>query len=262
LNFETKVALVTGAGQSIAGSHLSGIGQAVALNLAKAGAYIFVNDWNADAAERTVKMIISQGGQAESVVADVSDENQIIATVDRIQAQHVRIDILVHCAAVQYPVSLFDLQADQWRRVLDHNLFGTFCVARAVAKVMKTQNADEDRSRGKIVLLTSIHDARPRVGKFDYDAAKAGVSQLTRELALALAPDHINVNAIAPGAICTPMNIILEQDGVDKEAIKKIPWGRMGQSDEVAKLAMFLLSDDADYITGSVIPIDGGRSLV
>lgn len=262
MNLKNRIALVTGAGQSTEYKELIGIGQASALILAEAGAFVYVNDVSQKAAAATVSLIRQKGFQAEEVVADVSDENQIKHLMDYVKEHHGRLDILVHCAAIQMPVKLFELTERQWKRVFDVNLFGTFCVCRAAAAIMINQKEQYGNSRGKIVNLTSIHDTHPREDKYDYDASKAGITSLTRELALTLAPNHINVNAIAPGAIRTPMNKeFLTDPKKQVDAVKKIPWGRLGESEEVARLVLFLSSDESDYLTGCVIPVDGGRSL-
>lgn len=262
MNLKNRIALVTGAGQSMDCKEFIGIGQASALLLAEAGAFVYVNDVRQEAAAATVSLIRQKGFQAEEAVADVSNEDQIKHLMDYVKEQHGRLDVLVHCAAIQIPVDLFELTESQWKRVFDVNLFGTFCVCRAAAAIMIDQEERYGNSRGKIVNLTSIHDTHPRKGKYDYDASKAGITCLTRELALNLAPNHINVNAIAPGAIRTPMNQeYLTNPQTQVDAIKKIPWGRLGESEEVARLVLFLSSDESDYLTGCVIPVDGGRSL-
>jgi glucose 1-dehydrogenase len=254
MHLNEKVSLITGGGM--------GIGRAIALLFAQAGSVVYVVDNNEEAAQQTVEIIRSQGGQAFPFVVDVTSERCVNAALNEILRSQDRIDILVHCAAVQYAKDFYELTARQWKKVINVNLFGTFCVCRAVAARMEKQDMKTGDNRGKIITLSSIHDIKPRLGKFDYDAAKAGVAQFTRELALLLAPLKINVNAISPGAIRTPMNQNLETDLNARTAtVAKIPWGRMGEADEVAQLALFLASDLSGYITGCIIPIDGGRSL-
>ena len=254
--FEGKVCLVTGAGK--------GIGQAAALEMASAGAHVCLCDLDAEAVESTLRLIEETNvpGEAWSVLCDVTDQAAVRALLSGISARHQRLDILVHCAAVQNEADFFELTAEQWRRVVDVNLFGTFCVCQAAAMLMRDRADPKASCSGKIITLTSIHDNLPRLGKFHYDAAKAGVSVLTREMALALAPWRINVNAVAPGVIDTPMNQgLLENLPGLAAALGRVPWARIGTAAEVARLIRFLASGDADYITGAIVPIDGGRAL-
>jgi NAD(P)-dependent dehydrogenase (short-subunit alcohol dehydrogenase family) len=251
-----KICLVTGAGK--------GIGQATALLLARTGATVCICDADQAAAEATRQALAADGlaGQAWVAVVDVTDQQAVSALISEIGEKHQRLDVLVHCAAIQEEAGFFATSAEKWRQVVDVNLFGTFCVCQAAALLMRDRAAGGDGCNGKIITLTSIHDSLPRLGKFAYDASKAGVTALTREMALALADARINVNAIAPGVIDTPMNQHLRDNPQAKEAaVSKVPWQRAGTAGEVARLALFLASDDADYITGAIIPIDGGRSL-
>lgn len=249
-----KTSLVTGAG--------NGIGRAVAVRLAKEGSFVYVNDVSLKAANATADYINEMGLTAVPVASDVSDSLGVKGMIDRISNERHGLDILVHCAAIQTEASFFDLEIDEWKKIIDVNLNGTFNICQACARIMKDNGGPDGRSRGKIVTLSSIHDVIPRLNKFHYDASKGGVAIFTKELALALAPYRINVNSIAPGAIETPMNRgVIENEAVKKHVESRIPWGRMGFSDEVADLALFLVSGASDYITGDIIRIDGGRSL-
>lgn len=249
-----KTSLVTGAG--------NGIGRAVAVRLAKEGSTVYVNDVSLEAATSTSDLINEMGLDAVPVASDVSDSIGVKAMVDRIAAERPGLDILVHCAAIQTEAAFFDIKIEEWKKIIDVNLNGTFNICQACARVMKENEVEEGRSRGKIVTMSSIHDVIPRLNKFHYDASKGGVAIFTKELALALAPYRINVNSIAPGAIETPMNRnVLSDETVKKHVESRIPWGRMGYSEEVADLALFLVSGSAEYITGDIIRIDGGRSL-
>ena len=253
---ERKICLVTGAGK--------GIGQAVALRMTAAGNRVFISDYDPDAALSTLQQINEAGfGElADMIVCDVTDPSAVQSMIREIDEKHQRLDILVHCAAIQESSDFFDITADQWRRVVDVNLFGTFCVCQAAASLMRDRADPHAACNGKIITLTSVHDSLPRLCNLHYDASKAGVSLLTREMALALADWRINVNAVAPGVIDTPMNQSLRDDPLKLAvAVGRVPWGRVGTAAEVAKLIAFLASDSADYMTGAIIPFDGGRSL-
>jgi glucose 1-dehydrogenase len=167
-----------------------------------------------------------------------------------------RIDVLVNNAGIQTERPFLELTADEWQRVLDVNLKGAFLCSRFSAREMIKGGG------GKIINISSIHQAVPRLNRAHYDASKAGLWMLTREMALELAKYNINVNCVAPGAIATPMNRDL-LDSPEKMArvVAMIPRGRIGTPEDVARAVLFLASEDADYVTGSVIYVDGGLSL-
>lgn len=253
---EGRVALISGAG--------NGIGRETALLFAHSGARVYICDNDQAAAESTLQLLADDGlaGQAWLAVVDVTDQAAVSALISEIGEKHQRLDVLVHCAAMLDEAGFFDITAEKWRKTVDVNLFGTFCVCQAAALLMRDRAVEGAECNGKIITLTSIHDTLPRKDKYAYDASKAGVTALTREMALALADFHINVNAIAPGVIDTPMNQGLRDDPqAMQSALQRVPWKRAGTAREIARLVLFLASGDADYITGSIIPIDGGRSL-
>ncbi len=251
-----KTCLVTGAG--------AGIGLAAARALAMAGADIILCDIDPDLLAAAASLIEAEQGRTDilALQGDVRCDLDIDRVFSKIQARLGRLDILVHSAALQQPADFFGLSADAWRKTIDVNLTGTFLVCQAAARLMRSTARPNADCNGKIITLTSIHDILPRCGKFDYDAAKAGVSMLTREMALALSPWRINVNGVAPGVIDTPMNNDLMSDPTELDkAVARVPWSRVGRADEVAGLICFLASEQSNYMTGSILPIDGGRSL-
>ncbi|MEW6276454.1 MAG: glucose 1-dehydrogenase [Bacillota bacterium] len=243
-----KVSVVTGAGQ--------GIGRSVALLFAREGSCVAVVDCDFEKAVRVAREIVSGGKRALSVQADVSLENEVRRMVAEVGEYFGRIDVLVNNAGIQTSKPFLELTSDEWQRVLDVNLKGAFLCSQFSAREMIKN------SGGKIINISSIHQAVPRLNKAHYDASKAALWMLTRDMALELARYKINVNCVAPGAIATPMNQDL-LDSPEKMArvVAGIPWGRIGTPDDVARAVLFLASEDADYITGSVIYVDGGLSL-
>lgn len=248
MKLKGKISLVTGAGQ--------GIGRAIALIFAKEGASVIVNDIDLDKAAAVAEEINASGGRAIPVKADVSQSEEVSNMVAEALKHFGRIDILVNNAGIQTDSPFLDLSEEEWQRVIDVNLKGVFLCSQTVAKEMVKHR------KGKIINISSIHQSIPRRNRAHYDASKAGIEILTKDMALELASYKINVNCIAPGAIATPMNkdILDSPEGI-AEMNSKIPWGRMGKPEEVAQVALFLASDEADYIIGSTIYIDGGLSL-
>jgi glucose 1-dehydrogenase len=243
-----KVSVVTGAGQ--------GIGRAVALLFAREGSRVAVVDCDGEKAAGVAGEISAEGKNALFVRADVSLEGEVERMVAAVVERFGRIDILVNNAGIQTERPFLELTGDEWQRVLDVNLKGAFLCSRFSAREMIKHGG------GKIINISSIHQAVPRLNKAHYDASKAGLWMLTREMALELARYNINVNCVAPGAIATPMNQDL-LDSPEKMArvVARIPRGRIGTPEDVARAVLFLASEDADYITGSVIYVDGGLSL-
>jgi 3-oxoacyl-[acyl-carrier protein] reductase len=246
MKLEGKVALITGAGQ--------GIGQGIANLFAKEGAYVAVNDINPSSAEKTADAIRQAGGKAMAVQADVAEEKEVVAMVDRIIHDLGGIHILVNNAGIVKFEPTIESSVENWDRVMAVCLRGTYLCSREAGRWMASHNT------GKIVNISSLAAIKFRVKMAGYASAKAGVVNLTRALALEWAPYHINVNCILPGGIRTPATEPYSSS-ISPEIIKEqIPLGRMGEPDDIAKAALFLVSDDASFITGVAIPVDGGET--
>ena len=244
MNLTGKVALVTGASR--------GIGQATAIDLAKAGADVVVNFIGNEAvAQETVEAIEALGRKAIKIKADVGNAEDVQAMVDEAVVAFGHIDILVNNAGITRDGLLIRMKDSDWDDVLNINLKGVYLVTKAVAKLMVKQRA------GRIINMTSVSGVTGNVGQANYAAAKAGVIGFTKTCAKELAARGITVNAIAPGFIETAMTDVLPEK--IKEGIAgTIPFGRMGQPEEIANVVTFLASDFASYITGQVLNVDGG----
>ncbi|MGB9911548.1 MAG: SDR family NAD(P)-dependent oxidoreductase [Microgenomates group bacterium] len=242
-----KKALVTGASR--------GIGRGIALALAKQGADVAVNyRSNADEAEAVVAEIKAMGKESFAVQADVSKKAEVERMFAEIKSQWGRLDILVNNAGIVEFVSFEEMTEEQWDKVLDTNLKGQFLCAQQAVKLMGRG--------GKIINIASIASGGVGIGFpqiAHYTASKGGVVALTENLALDLGPKGINVNAIAPGVIETDMTKGLTTDEKTKAGLlARIPKGRFGKPEDIGVVAAFLASDEADYITGTVIYVDGG----
>ncbi|MFA5051232.1 MAG: glucose 1-dehydrogenase [Patescibacteria group bacterium] len=251
MRLKNKIALITGASR--------GIGKAAALLFAKEGASIvlnyYVSDYEPDALEnanKVLKELEKIGVEAIKIEADVSKEQDVKKMIEVAIKKFGRIDILVNNAGIVYDVSISDRSFEQWKRTIDTNLLGTYLCSKFISKYMLKNKF------GKIINLTStnaINSFSPH--SIDYDASKAGIISLTKNFAKELAP-KVQVNAIAPGWVDTEMNKDL-QDKFIKDETKKIYLQRFAKPDEIAKAILFLAGDDASYITGSVLVIDGGH---
>lgn len=244
MNLTGKVALVTGASR--------GIGQATAIELAKAGADIVVNFIGNEAvADETVEKIEALGRKALKIKADVSNAEEVQAMVDEAHAAFGHIDILVNNAGITRDGLLIRMKDSDWDDVLNINLKGVYLVSKAVAKIMVKQRS------GHIINMTSVSGVTGNVGQANYAAAKAGVIGFTKTCAKELAARGITVNAIAPGFIETAMTDVLPEK-IKEGIAASIPFGRMGQPEEIASVVTFLASDFASYVTGQVLNVDGG----
>ncbi len=239
-----KVAVVTGSGR--------GIGAAIAKELARAGAKVVVNySRSADTAMSVVAAIEAAGGEAIAVQADVADAAQVEALMTAARAAYGSIDILVNNAGITRDRLLIRMTEEDWDSVLDTNLKGAFLCVKAVASQLLKQRS------GVIVNVGSVNGLVGAAGQANYSAAKAGLVGLTKALAKEMGPRGVRVNAVAPGFIETDMTESLKAEF--KEAVvKQIPLGRLGAPEDVARVVAFLCSDDAAYIQGEVISIDGG----
>ena len=242
--FKGKSAIVTGASR--------GIGREIALLLAKEGARVAVNySGSKDKADEVVQLITAAGGEAFAIQADVSDADSVKNMVDQTVETFGSIDILVNNAGITKDNLLMRMKEDEWDDVMNINLKGVFLCTKGVTRQMMRQRA------GKIVNVASIVGVSGNPGQANYVAAKAGVIGFTKTAAQELASRNINVNAVAPGFITTDMTDALSEE-VKNQMLAMIPLGKLGNPEDVAKTVMFLLSDDAAYITGQTIHVDGG----
>ncbi len=236
-----KIVLITGAGH--------GIGRAIAERFASVGARVAVNDVSEDRAAAATAAIAGAGGDAMTVVADVSDGAAVQSMIDAVVAAHGRIDVVVNNAGLIEPMLHF-FEADEawWRRIIDVNLTGHFLVSHPAARIMAKQGG------GCIINMSSGGATRAHRCFTAYDATKGGIEALTRAMALDLGPYNIRVNALMPGSI-DPSGMTLEERQLRGE---NVPLGRIGEPADMTGAALFLASDDAAYITGDVIRVDGG----
>jgi len=245
-SLKDKVAVVTGASQ--------GIGRDTALALAEAGAKVAVAARNEEKLAALVNDIAAAGGEALAVKMDVADAEQVKAGFKQIVEKFGRLDILVNNAAITRDGLAMRMKKDDWSAVLETNLTGAhLCIQQALPVMMKAR-------AGRIINITSVVAQSGNAGQANYVAAKAGLIGLTKAIAIEIASRGITVNALAPGFIETPMTDVLP-DKVKEELRTRIPLGRMGSPRDVAAAILFLASDEAGYITGHVLNVNGGMHL-
>ncbi len=254
---EGQTALVTGAS--------SGIGAEVARAMAAAGANVGVNySSHKPQADRVVSDIKKTGGKALALQADVNREDQVIAMFKKLIDEYGTIDILVSNAGIQKDSAFADMTLEQWNAVIGINLTGGFLCAREAVKEFLRRGVVPERSKaaGKIIFTSSVHEVIPWAGHANYASSKGGMMLLMKTIAQELAPKGIRVNSIGPGAIKTPINESVWSDPAGAASMcKLIPYGRIGETTDVAPVAVWLASDQADYITGTTIYVDGGMLL-
>jgi 3-oxoacyl-[acyl-carrier protein] reductase len=242
-SLKDKVALVTGASQ--------GIGRATSLALAEAGAKVAVAARSADKLASLVSEIEAKGGEALAVPLDVADAAQIKTGFQQVLAKFGRLDILVNNAAITRDTLALRMKLEDWEAVLRTNLTGAYlCIQQALGAMLKQRS-------GRIINLSSVVAETGNAGQANYVASKAGLIGLTRAIAVEVASRSITVNAVAPGFIETPMTDPLSQELKDKMK-SMIPLGRFGQDREIATAIVFLASEEAGYITGQVLEVNGG----
>jgi 3-oxoacyl-[acyl-carrier protein] reductase len=241
--FKGQVALVTGGSR--------GIGQAIALSLAQAGADVAIMARNQERAQQVADQIEQLGVKSQVLCAEVADFEQVEQVIKRLLEEFGRLDMLVNNAGITKDALLIRMSKQDWDDVLAVNLSGVFNCVRCVARHMMKAK------RGKMVNISSVVGLSGNPGQANYTAAKAGIIGFTKTVALELAPRGITVNAVAPGFIDTDMTKDLPAE-VKQQILGRIPLGRFGQSEEVAEVVKFLLSPAADYITGQVISVNGG----
>ena len=254
---QNQKALVTGGN--------SGIGQGCALALGAAGAAVVVNyHSDPDEAERVVAAIRQSGSDAIALEADVSREEEVQAMFAESVRHFGTVDILVNNAGLQQDAPFQEMTLKQWETVISVNLTGQFLCAREAVREFLRRGVvpSVSRAAGKIICMSSVHEVIPWGGHVNYAASKGGIMQLMKSMAQELAPKKIRVNSIAPGAIKTPINRkAWETPEALASLLKLIPDGRIGEPNDIARAAVWLASDQSDYITGATIFVDGGMTL-
>ncbi len=253
-----QVALVTGAS--------SGIGRASALALARAGAAVVIDHRakSAVAAAELRQEIEAEGGTALCVEADVSREHDVEAMFQQVVDRFGTVHILCNNAGIQDGAPFAELALEQWRRVLEINLGGQFLCARAAVREFRRRGPQPEVSRatGKIICMSSVHQAIPWAFEANYAASKGGILLMMKSLAQEVACEQIRVNAIAPGAIQTRINReAWDTEEARQDLLELIPYGRVGEPEDVARAVVWLASDASDYVTGTTLFIDGGMAL-
>jgi glucose 1-dehydrogenase len=256
---EGQVALVTGSS--------SGIGAGIAVAFAEAGAAVIVNyhsDKSLAGAEEVLRKIKSAGVNGVIRQCNISKEDEVKQMFAEILTQFGTVDIVVTNAGIQQDAPFLDMTLEQWNAVISTNLTGQFLCAREAAREFKRRGVQRERSiaAGKIICMSSVHEVIPWAGHVNYAASKGGVKLLMQSMAQELAPLKIRVNSLAPGAIRTRINKEAWDTPEDeKKLLELIPYGRVGEADDIAKAAVWLASDESDYVTGTTMFIDGGMTL-
>ncbi|UPL47682.1 SDR family oxidoreductase [Hymenobacter sublimis] len=254
---QNQIALVTG------GS--SGIGAGVAKAMAAEGATVIVNyAHSAEEAAAVVADIKKAGGRAVAIQADVSKEDEVLHMFDQIREQFQTLHILVNNSGIQQDSPFLEMSLEKWQKVIDVNLTGQFLCAREAARefVRRGPQPEVSKATGKIICMSSVHEVIPWAGHVNYATSKGGIMQLMKSMAQELAPQRIRVNSIGPGAIATPINLSArDTPEEERNLLTLIPYGRIGDPADIGMVAVWLASDEADYVTGTTIFADGGMTL-
>ncbi len=254
-----QIAIVTGAS--------SGIGAGVSKSLANAGATVIVNHpvpSTKAAADTVVESITTNGGKAISYQCDVSKEEEVIKMFADVVAQFGTVDILINNAGLQRDAAFVDMTLDQWNTVLSVNLTGQFLCAREAIREFLRRGLDTTKSKalGKIICMSSVHEVIPWAGHANYAASKGGIMLMMKSISQEYAHQKIRINSIGPGAIQTPINRqAWDTPEALNELLKLIPYKRIGEPEDIGNAAVWLASDDSDYINGTTLFIDGGMTL-
>ncbi|WP_429251925.1 SDR family oxidoreductase [Paraburkholderia sp. GAS333] len=251
-----QVALVTGAS--------SGIGYGVAKALAKAGAAVALNyHSHPESAEQLADEIEKNGGSSFAVRADVSDPSQVEKMFDACRARFDTVDIVVANSGLQKDSAFGDMTLEDWQTVLATNLTGQFLTTQAAVKEFRRRGQrNNSRALGKIICMSSVHEVIPWAGHVNYAASKCGIQMFMKSLAQEVAPEGIRVNSIAPGAIRTPINKdAWNTEAALKKLLRLIPYGRVGEVEDIGEAAVWLASDESDYVVGTTLFVDGGMTL-
>ncbi|HYW94658.1 MAG TPA: SDR family oxidoreductase [Bacteroidales bacterium] len=249
-------AIITGAA--------TGIGKAIAIQYALEGAKVVINYLKGDPADEVVDKIKEGGGDAIAIEADVSQEEDVKKLFAKTIEAYGTVHILVNNAGIQKDSGFIHMTLKDWQKVIDVNLTGQFLCAREAAKEFLRRGIDENvsNSAGKIIFMSSVHETIPWAGHANYASSKGGISQLMRTVAQELAPQKIRANSLAPGAVKTPINKkVWDNPDSRKTLLKLIPDNRIGEPLDIARAAVWLASDESDYITGHSLYVDGGMTL-
>jgi glucose 1-dehydrogenase len=260
IDLSGQVALVTGAS--------SGLGQAAAIALGRSGARVVVNHPPTENSRRRALMTVAEiekhGGEGIAVPADVSDEKQVDAMFGQAVERFGTLHLVVANAGIERPSPVHEMSLDDWKTVIGVNLTGAFLTARGAVREFLRRGPQHEISPalGKIVFTSSVHEIIPWAFQVNYAASKGGVAMLMRSMAQELAPKRIRINSVAPGAIKTPINKdAWFTDEARTELLKLIPYGRVGEPDDIARAILWLLSDESDYVNGTTLIVDGGMTL-
>jgi glucose 1-dehydrogenase len=256
--------LLTGQKALVTGAN-SGIGKGVAIALGQAGADVVVNYVSDDAAaDAVVEEIKKSGSSAYAHQADVASEDQVAAMFSRMKQEFGTIDILVSNAGLQRDSAFHEMTLAQWNKVLDVNLTGQFLCAREAVREFLRRGVvpSVSSAAGKIICMSSVHQVIPWAGHANYATSKGGIKLMMESLAQEVAPKRIRVNAIAPGAIRTPINTAAWETKAAYDALMTlVPYGRIGEPEDIARAAVWLASDQSDYVVGTTLYVDGGMTL-